>query len=129
MKNHELFVTKSVTDPGAYPGVGVAVSSTNTYYSALISGADGVMTALHIAWTGTPTGTFTLWGSDKATPSLADDTDWYSITSGVPTNPAGAAGKSGSKLVDEPARWKRVKYVNASGSGTLTGRATVAKQA
>lgn len=126
MKTHELFVTRSGTDPAAYPTNNVAVSSTNTYYSKKISGMGSSLFALHLEWTGTPTGAFTLWGSDKLEPSEANDNDWYQIT-WAPTGPAGAAGKLGEVAVGaaKGSRWKRVKYVNASGSGTLAGRATV----
>jgi hypothetical protein len=106
---------------------GVAVSSTNTYYSDMITGkmADGC--AVQLSWTGTPTGTFTYWVSDKAHPSLADDTDWVQDTGFAPTNPAGSAGKMHDDTAVNKARWKRIKYVNASGTGTLFGYATVAE--
>lgn len=98
---------------------GVAVSSTTTYYSGKISGkhADGY--GLHVQYTGTPTGTLTLWMSDKPLPSETDDADWVQDTGFSPTNPAGAAGKFRDDTSNAKAGWKRLKYVNASGSGTL----------
>ena len=100
---------------------GVAVSSTDTYYSEPISGkhADGY--GLMLQWTGDPTGTFTLWMSDKPNPIRTSDADWVQDTSFAPTNPAGSASKMRDDAFNAKATWKRVKYVNASGSGTLFG--------
>jgi hypothetical protein len=124
--NHELFVTRSATDPGAYPSVGIAVSGTDTYYSELISGRDTASISLDIGWTGTPTGTLTLWGSNLLEPDQSDDDDWEEIA-WTPTDPAGSAADFESEITGNAARWKRIKYVNASGSGVLSGRATVAR--
>lgn len=96
---------------------GVAVSSTNTYYSLPFMSDDGQN--IHAAWTGTPTGTLTLWYSSKDHPLLTDDTEWVQDTNYAPTNPAGSAGQTMDNSMNSKAKWKRVKYVNASGSGTL----------
>jgi len=126
-KNFSLFNTLSSTGAAAHYTRGVAVSSTNTYYSSKISGS--LYLSLQLAWTGTPTGTFTVQGSDKAEPNEANDTDWYSITpTGAPTNPAGSASSTSGRVNEFNCLWKRVKYVNSSGSGTLTGDATVGEQ-
>jgi hypothetical protein len=125
MKSSELFVTRSGTDPAAYPSDGVAVSSTTTYYSKKISLAltQGNY-SIQLAWTGTPTGAFTLWSSDEAEPSEADDTAWTQVT-WTSSDPAGSPGKQRTDASGKGYRWLRIKYVNASGSGTVTGRATV----
>ncbi len=126
-KNHELFLTLSSTGAAAHLTSGVAVSATNTYYSAKISGSNYL--SLQLAWTGTPTGTFTVQGSDKEIPNEASDTDWYSITpTQAPSNPAGSAAATSGRVNEFNSRWKRIKYVNASGSGTLTGYAAVGEQ-
>lgn len=124
MTNHDLFVTTVTGDANAPKREGVAVSSTTTYYSKLISGQEGDGFALHLFWTGTPTGTLTLWYSDVENPILTSDNDWVQDSTWSPTNPAGSAAKFRSDANGSHARWKRVKYVNASGSGVLYGRAT-----
>ncbi len=97
----------------------VAVSGTNTYYSKIFGGWDFVVWGLHFVWSGTPTGTFTLWKSNKTDPGLADDTDWVQDTSITLANPAGSASKAGNEVGNTAFRHYRIKYVNASGSGNL----------
>lgn len=106
---------------------GVAVSSTNTYYSSVISGTYGDGFSLHLEWTGTPTGTFTVWKSSKPNPNLATDADWdqdadFNGTGSLATG--GAAGNLGASTMNAKNRWWRVKYVNASSTGTVFGWAT-----
>lgn len=98
---------------------GVAVSGANTYYSNLFGGGDFLLWGLHFVWTGTPTGTFTLWKSNKANPSLADDTDWVQETGVVLTNPAGSASKAGNEVGNTAFRYYRVKYVNSASTGNI----------
>ena len=127
MKNFSLFVTKSASDANAPLTRGVAVSSTNTYYSKMASGA--VYLSLQLAWTGTPTGAFTIQGSDKDQPDETSDTDWFTITATqVPADPAGSASGTTGRVNQFNCKWKRVKYVNASGSGVLSGDASVGEQ-
>lgn len=126
-KNFSLFNTLTSTGAAAHYTRGVAVSSTNTYYSQKISGS--AYLSLQLSWTGTPTGVFTVWGSDKLEPNEANDTDWYAITpTQAPTNPAGAAASTSGRVNEFNCLWKRVKYVNASGTGTLSGDASVGEQ-
>ena len=100
---------------------GVAVSSTTTYYSEPIAGAHSEGFSLHLRWTGDPTGTFSFWVSNKPTPSLTDDTDWVQdSTAYTAANPAGSASKAQHNIAQR-AKWKRMKYVNASGSGSIFG--------
>lgn len=120
-----IYNTRSATDPGAPATQGVSVSSTNTYYSEMWTGEDSDGASLSLFWTGTPTGTFTLWGSDKLNPDQTNDNDWVQDASFAPTNPAGSASKFGDQTGNYKAYRKRIKYVNASGTGVLTGFVTV----
>lgn len=105
---------------------GVAVSSTNTYYSTAIGAVDGQAVSFHCVWTGTPTGTFTLWYSNKPNADASSDTDWVQDTTFSPTNPAGSASKSFVTVGNLTALRVRLKYVNASGSGTIAAWAQIA---
>lgn len=106
---------------------GVAVSSTNTYYSTPLSCSFGDGFSLTLKWTGTPTGTFTVWKTDIAQPNLANDADWEQDTDFGTAGSVAAAGSAdiyASSAANAKNRWWRVKYVNASGTGTITGSAT-----
>lgn len=99
----------------------VAVSATSTYYSTPTSLKLLRHAAYTLHWTGTPTGTFTVWASNKPSPSLTDDTDWVNLSlARAITQPAGTASKDYVDVSDDPFLWSRLKYVNASGSGTIT---------
>ena len=128
MPNYSIYYT---VDSGAegHAKDGVAVTGTGTYYSTKISGKHADGAGIHLAWTGTPGGTFTLWMSDKPVPSEADDADWVQDTSFSPANPAGSASKMRDDTANAKARWKRVKYVNATGSGSLFGWANTPRTA
>lgn len=118
---YRLFTTKTVSDEGAsYTEDGVAASSTDTYYSnKMAPGSDDLGFTLQT--TGTLTGTFTLWLSDKDHPSLADDADWVQAAGPTFTNPAGSTTKVKYGIEGLEFAWARVKYVNASGTGNLLG--------
>lgn len=109
-----------VTGNGASIGIGLAVA-----YSSVFGAAGSQSQSVQLEWSGTPTGVFTLWYSNKMHPSLADDTDWIEDTDFAPTNPAGSASKMGDNSTIIPANLKRIKYVHASGAGTLKGWVTV----
>lgn len=117
--SYELFVDRTVD---GFPTYSKAVSSTNTYYSNVMSPNDDGVLGFEIRSTGTAAGTLTLWYSNDPEPSVADDTDWIQDTSWSPTNPAGSATKTLYTVTGVKARRARVKYVNSSGSGTLAGR-------
>ncbi len=76
-------------------------------------------------WTGTPTGNATSWVlevSNNYDPKLtATDATWTVATiATAPTNPAGTATNTGLDLgTDFPWGACRIKYVNASSTGTL----------
>ncbi len=101
---------------------GVAVSGTTTYYSKVVSAEWGDGFSLHLRWTGTPTGTFTVWKTNVPNPDYATDDDWVQDTEFNGTGSlatGGVAAKfAASVLNGKNAKW-RVKYVNASGTGTV----------
>lgn len=122
---YSLFTTRSATDPGARDITGVSVSGTPTIYSDMFSGESSDGYALTLFTTGTLTGTWTLWMTDNPNPQLGNDNDWVQDTTFAPTNPAGAASKFRDDGGNAKAYRKRLKYVNASGTGVITGWATV----
>src|SRR6185503_3560714 len=115
---YSLYNTRQVDPALPFKVPGIAVSSTNTYYSDPI-GPRVQGFGYHFEWTGTPTGTLTLWRSNKTNPDLSSDADWIQVTSFTPTNPAGSASKFGDEITFTNFKLYRFKYVNASGSGTL----------
>lgn len=127
MSSYSIYNTADTTEGRSVEGV--AVSSTSTYYSTPMSGKHSDGHGLHLQWTGTPTGTFTFWVSDKPKPSLTDDSDWVQdSTNFTASNPAGSASKAQHNIACRHA-WARIKYVNASGSGVLYGWANVTRTA
>lgn len=115
---YKLFRTTTSGDSAAPSSNGVAVTSTNTYYSKMFGGFGSESYDLQVVWTGTPTGTLTLQVSDKPNPVETTDTDWVTTTETAMTNPAGS-GSSFRVATDHSPGHKRLKYVNASGSGVL----------
>ncbi len=122
-----IFNTRNASDANAPTLVGVSVSGTPTIYSELIAGLDADGAGVTFFTTGTLTGTWTAWVTDKPNPGLADDSDWVQDTLFVPTNPAGAASKFRDDTGNSKGYHKRFKYVNASGTGTIQAFATVPK--
>lgn len=125
---YSIYNTRSGTDANAPVTVGTAVSGTSTFYSDPWSGEAGAGFGLTVFFTGTPTGTFTEWFTDKPNPSLADDSDWVQNSGFSPTNPAGAAGKFRQDDATSRSYRRRLKYVNASGTGTISAFVNVVKQ-
>lgn len=117
----KLFVTRNDNDPAKN---GVAVSGTSTYYSEMWGGMGAEGYDLQVVWSGDPTGTLTLQVSNVPNPNEANDTDWVTTTETTMVNPAGSASKFRVVTMTSPGK-KRLKYVNSSGSGTLTGYAIV----
>lgn len=81
--------------------------------------------AVQLAWTGSPTGTFTVQGSIDYVPlpgggSSLNAGTWTTIT--LPTTAAtgGAAGTLLINMNDLGFPWMRVVYTPTSGTGTLT---------
>ena len=122
---YSIFNTRSATDPGARDAVGVSVLGTPTIYSDMWTGESADGFNLTVFTTGTLTGTFTMWMTDKPSPDQTNDTDWVQDTTFAPTNPAGAAVKFMDAAGNAKAYRKRLKYVNASGTGVITAYVTV----
>lgn len=118
MVNKQLYYTQAAGARGQLTD-GVSVSGTSTYYSVPYSGDDG--DAVHCVATSTSslTGTWTLWYSGMPNPDLADDDDWLQDTGFAPTNPAGASASFVDNTANSKTLWKRLKYVNSSGTGTI----------
>lgn len=77
---------------------------------------------LEADWTGTPTGTFQLEGSNRYDPATDPNitTPFRAITlASPPANPAGSASGWLLDLNQIPFKWIRLRYTNASGTGKL----------
>lgn len=103
------------------------INPTGTKYSSMWSGLHRDGHGLHVQTTGTLTGAFTLWMSDKKSPSEADDADWVQDTGFAPTNPAGATTKFRDDAGNAKAMHKRLKYVHSSGTGTILAYVSIPK--
>jgi hypothetical protein len=125
MIHAQIFNTRSLTDTNAPAIQGITLSGAGTVYSDPFSGMNSDGASMTVFTTGTLTGTFTLWFTDVRNPSLADDSQWTQDTTFAPTNPAGAAIKFTDSMGNAKALRKRLKFVGASGAGTITGYATV----
>lgn len=118
--SYSLLNTRHATDPGASIARGVAVTGTPTVYSDMWFGEQGF--GLQVSTSGTLTGTWTLWKTDVKNPTLAADTDWVDVSAHadfVETNPAGAATNWQVSSTLLRARRFRLKYVSASGDGSI----------
>lgn len=123
----KMFTTIDATTPGGrYTLDGVAASDTSTYYSkkCVVGNPDNAI-GFTLETTGTLTGTFTLWWAAKEKPDLTTDTDWEQDTGVTFTNPAGSPTVTAYSVTDIKGKWYRIRYVNASGTGTVYGWAVV----
>jgi len=90
------------------------MSSTNTIYTNILELSRMDNVGLEVTWTGTPTGTFQVMGSNSGA-------TFYALTfSPVLTQPAGAAGGYLIDLTQYPFKYLMLQYTNVSGSGTIT---------
>lgn len=90
------------------------MSSTNTIYSNIIEKSRMDNVGLEVTYTGTPTGTFSVWVSNSGI-------NFYALTfDPALAQPAGSAGGYAVNLNQLPFKYVFLKYVNASGSGVLT---------
>lgn len=90
------------------------MSSTNTIYSQILDVSRMDNLGLEVTWTGSPTGTITVNGSNSGI-------NFYPLTfSPTITQPAGAGGGYLIDLTQYPFKYLLLEYVNVSGSGALT---------
>lgn len=122
---YKLYLTTDSNDSATPATNGKAVSGTSTYYSKIFGGEGNVAYDLQVVWTGTSTGTLTLQVSNKPNPDESSDTDWVTTTETTMTSPAGSASSFRVAKDASPGK-KRLKYVNASGTGTLYAYAVIA---
>lgn len=107
--------------PNPYPGGSVpsgtvlgTMSGTNTIYSNIVDVSKMDNIGLEINWTGTPTGTITINGSNSGV-------NFYPLTfSPILTQPSGSSGGYLIDLSGYPFKYIMIKYVNASGSGSIS---------
>lgn len=100
-----------------------AMSGTDTVYSKMWSVRGDGGFSMQARWTGTPTGTFTLWRSNVPRPNEASDTDWDAVPSSevdfTGKQPAGSASGWTIDVSAGATAHYRFKYVNATGTGAL----------
>lgn len=100
---------------------GLAASSTNVYWSQPWKAAPRDW-GLQIVTTGTLTGTWKLYASERKHPDLTSNTDWVDMSTHadfVETNPAGAATNWRTSSILLKSEWLRLEYTNASGTGNI----------
>lgn len=109
------------------------MTGTNTLSSAVTNITHKDNVAYQLAWTGTPNGQFYVQGSLDYNPGVPQSEPDGAQNNGTWTtipaeddlgNPPVASGSAGQILMDLsqlPFPFIRIQYVNASGSGTLTG--------
>lgn len=91
-----------------------AMASTNTIYSNIVDVSRIDNIGLEIAWSGTPTGVFSVLVSNSGI-------NWNALTfSPILSQPAGSAAGMFVDLTQLAAKYILLKYVNSSGSGSLT---------
>lgn len=90
-----------------------AMASTNVIYSQIIDVSRMDNIGLELTFTGTPTGTFEVYGSNSGA-------QFYALTfSPALTQPSGSSGGYLIDLSGYPFKYLLLKYTNASGSGSL----------
>lgn len=97
------------------------IAGASTNYSTPVAMRGRHILGIHDEWTGTLTGTRTLWASNKEKPDDRDDDDWVDVTSETTlANPAGSADNDAAVVNPAPFVWYREKLVVSSGAGTWT---------
>lgn len=118
LTSYSLYQTVDTTVGRATDGY--AITGTPTVYSYVWKG--NVDFGLTVETTGTLTGTWTLWASDNPNASETDDTHWVDTSTHadfVESNPAGSATKWRVNSTLIRAAKLRLKFVAASGAGTI----------
>lgn len=90
-----------------------AMAATDQIWSNIIDVSRMDNIGLGVSWTGTPTGTFAVQGSN-------DGAIFFDLTfDPALTQPAGSAGSYGIDLNQFPWKYLLLTYTNASGTGSL----------
>ena len=111
-----------------------AMASTDVLTSEPIKLFYDDLVSVQAAWTGTPVGNWTLEVSnDDGRPTDLSNpvtsisvTNWTSVT-GSSAAAGGAAGTQFYDMSQTAAKWARIKYTNASSTGTITSVRVTAK--
>lgn len=93
--------------------VSAVMSGTAVLTSAAIDSSNFESMSLQPVWTGTPTGTFIVLVS-------LDNINYADLGASIPTQPAGSAGSIFIPVYGSCAKWIKLQYTNASGSGVLS---------
>jgi hypothetical protein len=91
------------------------MSSTDTIYSQIVDVSKMDNIGLDVSWTGTPTGTLSVTVSNTGLPTFSALTFSPALA-----QPSGSAGYMTIDLNQLPYKYICLKYVNASGSGSLS---------
>lgn len=92
------------------------MTGTNVLTSQALDVSNYQSTAFQLSWTGTPTGTFAVLVS-------IDGVTYVDLGASSPNNPAGSPASGYLPVYGSGAKWMKLQYTNASGSGTLSGKA------
>jgi hypothetical protein len=107
------------------PDAGAAVTGVTTYHSTRLDTLGGSHSAIHILWTGTPTGTVLIQSSND-NPADKTTQDWVDEPGiNIPVEPTGSAVSTMVHVFHNGARWLRVQYDNTAGSGAIRALANV----
>lgn len=90
-----------------------AVSSTSVYTTSALDISSFQSFSYQAVWTGTPTGAILVLVSN-------DGVNFKDLGASVSPNPSGSADGTMIHCYGVPAKWAKLQYTNASGSGTLT---------
>ncbi len=103
--------------PSGSPASGTlagTMSGTAVIYTNIIDVAKMDSIGLEVSWTSTAHGTLEVQGSNSGI-------NWFTLTfDPALAQPAGTAGAYGIDLQQYPFKYLRLKYTNASSSGTIT---------
>lgn len=93
-----------------------AMSGTDVLTSTAVDISSYQSFSFQSVWTGTPTGTFVVLVSN-------DGTNYNDLGASVSPNPSGGASSCMILCYGVPAKYAKLQYTNASGTGTLNVKA------
>lgn len=105
-----------------------AMTGTNTIKSQVMSLLNCASGSFQATWTGTPTGTFSVYVSNDYVPCAngnpatpANAGTWDNLGATVSPEPAGSAGSTYIPVYASGAKYIQLWYTNSTGSGVLGG--------